>query len=333
MINNFLLQKSDMISLTDSTLLSMSPKITKTILDKAVSTISTSTTVVAINYATISAIEEYNTENGLSFKNRIKYSIITSGGSLNVLYSYFVSGNTSFVICVTYDNGNTNFTYNENNKMETSRQGLSTHIIALANIVDIQFGQYSSDIEDKLFNDAENSATEEVSYTYMENIDKILNHLYGELMGLLGAGQIRSYIKKFNIEMNKYNVADYRKNIPAYNIYIKLWTQYISIITQIVQDYESTVSSKKYTYLESIFTPVTVYTWADGVSYYTISKGELPVLINTTKVASPAGGTTYYTAENATIDKYLATEGNGDISKVQKVFTTNEINMYKTILK
>ena len=89
MINNFLLQKSDMISLTDSTLLSMSPKITKTILDKAVSTISTSTTVAAINYATISAIEEYNTENGLSFKNRIKYSIITSGGSLNVLYSYF----------------------------------------------------------------------------------------------------------------------------------------------------------------------------------------------------------------------------------------------------
>src|SRR5574344_997292 len=125
MINNFILQKSDMRTITEDSLISTNPSITKNILDNIIDVISISTDMAAINACTIYAIEKYNTDNGLPFSKRIKYSISVSCPDIkiNVLYGYFNNNNIGYVNIIGYDNGNTNFTYNENNKMETSRQG------------------------------------------------------------------------------------------------------------------------------------------------------------------------------------------------------------------
>lgn len=251
MVNNFILQQFDMKTHASELEAQIDMRtVTNAIMTSFESSSDKSTSELSMK-SIITAIEKYNTDNHLVDNTRIKYSVILAGGvSINVCYAYFSTNHTKTVTLVGYDNANYQTTYDSNGKVKTLVQAMSTHIVALDKIVDVQFGKYDSSLENTISGSTVNNRTGNI---YIEGLERKLNAVYGELFSMLGAGRLRDFIIRFNIEFvnNKYNEADYTGNAAAHDLYIKLWALYISTVAQIIVDFDSTVNSgdKKYKYV------------------------------------------------------------------------------------
>ena len=241
---NFILKRSDMQLLDEKSLLVNTSATTKKILSEW----SGSYTDL------IAAIDKFNDDNEIPMNKRLTYNVTFPGGTITVLKTVKKG---KLLICYATDNkyGQVNVKYNsKTNFIDTISQNISTFVVDPDKITCVSFGSYNPDDMNPIFDTMKPKASTESEFE-SNSIRTLLAKSYEELHALMAGGQLRLFIKKFNIIMGengyRLNTYDYSYDPEAYNIYIKVWTDYLNIVSNIVNDYNSVEAEKHYNYVDT----------------------------------------------------------------------------------
>lgn len=234
MINNFILQKSDMIDLNKVENVNKLEEITTEIL-KSVE----SSTDPVID--TIKAIEKYNTDHKLPLDKRLTYWV-TFGSNpvlIHVLHTEFRTNFaeiTYFISTGTLESKfDANTPYGEP-RMTSAHQGLMTLVVPFNQIYGVHFGSYNKTVIDPIL------TNEKGDETKITNIETKLSSELEKLNSIKATGNYRNYIVEFNRFMKQdgmNSIINYNYNREAYNLYITLWKQYLLLVENIVDHFEA----------------------------------------------------------------------------------------------
>lgn len=180
----------------------------------------------------VKKIEKYNDDNELAYNKRLPYSVgIGEARHISVLKAYEISGNTwAFV---GWDiSGFPGMIY-DGTQLKSAMSSISTHIVNVDSIIDVQIGSYDSDKLEDIFD----------TYTKYEKLTEkdmlgILHELHQSVFSYATAGDYRSAIIKFTSVIKNKGVNDWPllfKN-AVYNEYLKTYEKYINVVTEIVND-------------------------------------------------------------------------------------------------
>lgn len=232
MINNFILQKSDMINLSEvenvNNLEDITTEILKSVKD------STSPTI-----DTIKAIEKYNTDHNLPLEKRITYWITFASNPI-LLHTLHTEFRAKFAE-VTYfiGSGTVDAKYNATTmvggvpRATEFKQGLITAVIPLEQIFAVSFGSYNTETIDSILYPNTNK---------IPDIEIKLRKELSTLNSLKSDTKIRDFIIEFNRFMHQpgmNEVTNYNYNREAYNLYTTLWKTYLNKVENIVDHFEA----------------------------------------------------------------------------------------------
>lgn len=235
MINDFIMQKSDMIDLTTVQNVNKLEEITTEIM----SSISEDSKTPVKDI--IAAIEKYNTDHKLPIDKRIDYWI-TADGNTYPLHVFYTKLHTNYleVVCK-IDSGTVNARFDANSnygdpKMSEARQGFYTYCLAYEQLFGIAFGSYNKTLIDPIF---ENKLGDT---DIIPNIEIELRKELSILNSLKATGKLRDYIIEFNKTMHRPGFNDaknYNYNREAYNLYTTLWKSYINLVENVIDNIEA----------------------------------------------------------------------------------------------
>lgn len=219
MINNFLIEKSDVVD-TKNTTMQNNNDVVKEILNG-----------VTNHYDLVKAIEKYNDDNKLPLNKRVKYSILVGAAYISVAKATEVGTETFLVTSYDYT-GSASFEYDEKGKLTKGSASLSTHMIKASDIIDVVINGYDKDVIDPI---QDNKTLDEISES--ELIRKITD-LDQNTFHYVTSGQYRSYIVAICNGFKKEHLNEYSYTMKpaAYNVYLKLITKYFNVLKEIVVD-------------------------------------------------------------------------------------------------
>lgn len=234
MINNFIMQKSDMIDLNTVENVNKLEKITTEILNS----VKDSANPVK---DTITAIENYNTNHKLPIDKRLTYWITINGNPI-LVHVFHTEMRTNFAE-ITYFIGSgavdakydSNTSYGEA-RMSKANQGLMTIVVPYEQIFAVSFGSYNTETIDPIFNNPEGDQTK------ISNIENKLRTELEKLNTIKSTGNLKGYIIEFSRFMKQDGInsaINYNYNREAYNLYITLWKQYLLLVENIVDHFEA----------------------------------------------------------------------------------------------
>lgn len=235
MINDFIMQKSDMIDLNTVENVNKLEEITTEIM----SSISEDSKTPVKDI--IAAIEKYNTDHKLPLDKRIDYWI-TADGNTYALHVLHAKLHTNYLeVTCRIDTGTVDARFDANSKygdpkMSNAKQGLFTYCLAYEQLFGVAFGSYNKTVIDPLFENSMGDSTK------ISNIEIELRKELNYLNSLKSSGKLRDYIIEFNKTMHKPGFNDaknYNYNREAYNLYTTLWTNYLNLIENIIDNIEA----------------------------------------------------------------------------------------------
>ena len=229
MINEFLIEKSDVVDVKTTTMQNTND-VVKEILNG-----------VTNHYDLIKAIEKYNDDNKLPLNKRVKYSILVGAAYISVAKATEVGTETFLVTSYDYT-GSASFEYDEKGKLTKGSASLSTHMIKASDIIDVVINGYDKDVIDPIQG---NKTLDEISEN--ELIRKITD-LDQSTFHYVTSGQYRSYIIAICNGFKKEHLNEYSYTMKpaAYNLYLKLITKYFNVLKEIVID--SCNATEKYNF-------------------------------------------------------------------------------------
>lgn len=236
MINNFIMQKSDMIDLDKVENLNKLEEITTTILKS----IEASKSPVK---DTIEAIEKYNDDHKLPLWKRLDYWV-TVDGNPTLLHAFHTIFRANFAEITCYiTSGTIDAKFDGVNsfgqsRMTSSPQGFTTAIVPLDKLFGVSFGSYNTEIITPILENEKGDSTK------ITNIEILLRKELSTLNSLKSGGKLRDFIVEFSRFMNEDGVNDiknYNYNREAYNLYTTLWTNYLNLVDNIVNHFETDV--------------------------------------------------------------------------------------------
>lgn len=231
MINNFLIEKSDVVDTTTTTMQNNNG-VVKEILNG-----------VTNHYELIKAIEKYNDDNKLPLNKRVKYSILVGASYISVAKATEVGTETFLVTSYDYT-GSASFEYDEKGKLIKGSASLSTHMIKASDIIDVVINGYDKDVIDHI---QDNKTLDEISES--ELIRKI-TELDQNTFHYVTSGQYRSYIIAICNGFKKEHLNEYSYTMKpaAYNVYLKLITKYFNVLKEIVIDHYAATKEKGFAF-------------------------------------------------------------------------------------
>jgi hypothetical protein len=314
MINEFLIEKSDVVDTKDTTMQNTND-VVKEILDG-----------VTNHYDLIKAIEKYNDDNKLPLNKRVKYSILVGAAYISVAKATEVGTETFLVTSYDYT-GSASFEYDEKGKMTKGSASLSTHMIKAADVLDVVIKGYDKDVIDPIQG---NKTLDEISES--ELIRKITD-LDQNTFHYVTSGQYRSYIVAICNGFKKEHLNEYSYTMKpaAYNLYLKLITKYFNVLKEIVID--SCNATEKNSFAISVQMqrdgqPIQVQVMAQ---YSTGNKFTIVDLGMKTDEVYETFLKAYFDKKMNENDQFVFTD-ECKLELSQKIFTSEEIENYKRCL-
>ena len=221
MINNIYYTKDDLITPSKATMSTTNPEVVKNIMKN-----------VTDHVSLIQNIEKYNEDNKLPYNKRLQYSICAGNYYITVLKAYMIG--TKYIGVIGWDQtGYVGFKYNENSNISSAMSSVSTHLISIDSINDVQLGSYDPDKLGDLFSF---KTTDDISE---KQLIKLISELFIKINSLISAGEYRNVIECFNytVKKNNLNTYNYEHKTGAYNQYIKLFIKYVIVIKEIIMNY------------------------------------------------------------------------------------------------
>lgn len=310
MINEFLIEKSDVVDAKDTTMQNTND-VVKEILDG-----------VTNHYDLIKAIEKYNDDNKLPLNKRIKYSILVGAAYISVAKATEVGVETFLVTSYDYT-GSASFEYDEKGKLTKGSASLSTHMIKAADILDVVIKGYDKDVIDPIQG---NKTLDEISES--ELIRKITD-LDQNTFHYVTSGQYRSYIVAICNGFKKEHLNEYSYTMKpaAYNLYLKLITKYFNVLKEIVVDYSAATEENNLLFASQLNGQTVQFV----AQYVTGNKFTIVELSMKTDEVYDAFLKAYFDKNKNENGQYVFTD-ECKLELSQKIFTSVEIENYKRCL-
>ena len=179
----------------------------------------------------IKNIEKYNDDNKLPYEKRIMYSVAVGINYIAVFKAYEVGGNHMAI--VGWDkNGYPGQEYDKDGKLISARASLSTHLVPVSAIYDVQIGSYDKSKVGQVF---ELNMTDNINE---EELTKTIDQIISDVRGYYTSGSYRTAINRFNYLWKSKHINDYtyKHMRTAYDAYLRAFDLYISMVYEIVVD-------------------------------------------------------------------------------------------------